>query len=146
MNNINDTRNRASSSAGRSWNVAVLVWLSTCCTAAVVLLVNSQFYGLEHFSTDKGWSELRDFGRSALIYPGIVLPALIVARPRWSVFMCALLLAAQLYLAVTWASALHAVPAFWIVNVLPLGLLGWATLIAYRRRDWLVSSASASAA
>ena len=123
-------------STTRPWNVALLVWLAICCVSAIVLLAELQFSGPEHFKSAKGSSEIRSFLEHVLVYPGLLLPALIVFRPSWSLGVCLLLLAAALFMLVSAVARVHIVAAFWVGGVLPVVLVATATFLAYRRRDW----------
>ncbi len=124
--------------AGRPWGVAVLVCAAVCSALAPVMFAELQRHGAEHFGTPQGSAEMLGFLRVALLYPGLVLPAIVVLVPRWSAPLCGLLSAgcmALLVLAFLGSpSPVHAL-AFWGGRVLPAVLACTATLVAFRRRD-----------
>lgn len=128
-------------SSGRAWGVAALVWLAICCFLAVILFTELQLYGPAGLSTPRGSREIDQFVQRALLYPGPIVPALILIMPRGSAVMCALVLLAAvilLVLATLRSAYLNLYLAFWLGAVLPVVLAGLATWLAVRRRDWLV--------
>ena len=121
------------------WLVAALVWLAGVCMYSIVPLAGLQFAGTEHFASSTGSRELHDFVKNSLLYPGLVLPLVLLWKPAWSVVVCGLLLvgyAAVVAFAVSHIHALWAYPVFWVGTVSPFVLLGLATFLAFRRRDW----------
>ena len=129
----------SSASPRRPWLVAFLVWLSICCTTAIVVLVEYQIAGREHFSTAVGQRQLVEFLRHSLVFPGLVLPAVLLWKPRFAIVFCALLLAAEVFLLVTRLGGTEATRMylpFWVGTVVPVGLLALATGLAYYRGDW----------
>jgi hypothetical protein len=134
--------------AGRPWGVALLVWLAVSCMMAVAVLAGFQMAGKAYFESVNGSAQVGDFMRRAFLYPGVLLPALIVWRPRWSAAACAVLFVVVLVLTVRRGlegPATHALLIFWVGSVLPVVVLGLATALAYRRRDWLPAALSREA-
>ena len=145
---ISPSSEATSSRPGRAWLVAVFIWLAVCCTLAVVVLAEVQVSGLPGLSTPRGSQALGTFVQRALLCPGLLLPALVLIRPRWSVIICGLMLlatAVMLVLAIPRSQVLQAYLPFWVGAVLPVVFAGTATWLAYWRREWQARRSLSSA-